>query len=99
MQNTGLDMLLKITREIAESGSAFVMRLTVLKKWFEQDPKCLPTFVIFIARQALADKGKISRDVAVLFCEAGKLLKAAQMYDLEIDRNAAQKLCRRRHAF
>ena len=99
MRTTVPDKLLKITREIEASGSASLTRLTVLKKWFEQNPKRLPSFVVFIARQALADKGKISGEVVALFHEASKLLNATEMYDSKLDRNTAEKLYRRLHDF
>lgn len=99
MRTTVPDKLIKIAREIEESGSASITRLTVLKKWFEQDPKRLSSFVVFIARQALAGKGKISGEAVALFGEAGKLLEATEMYDPKLDRSVAEKLYRRLHKF
>lgn len=99
MRTTVPDKLLKIAREIEESGSASLTRLTVLKKWFEQDPKRLSSFIVFIARQALAGKGKISGEAVALFREAGKLLKATETYDPKLDRSAAEKLYHRLHEF
>ena len=99
MRTTVPDKLIKIAREIEASGSASLTRLTVLKKWFEQDPKRLSSFVIFIAREALAGKDKISGEAVVLFREAGKLLKATETYDPKLDRSAAEKLYRRLHEF
>ncbi len=82
-----------------ESGSASLTRLTVLKKWFEPDPKRLSSFVVFIARQALAGECKTSEESVELFREAGELLKATAMYDPKLDRNAAEKLSRRLNEF
>jgi hypothetical protein len=99
MRTTVPDKLIKIAREIDESGSASLTRLTVLKKWFEQNPKRLSSFVVFIAREALADKGNISGEAVVLFRKADNLLKEAQTYDPKLDRSAAEKLYRRLHEF
>jgi len=99
MSTTVPDKLIKITRDIEETGSASLTRLTVLKKWFEQDPKRLSSFVVFIAIQALAGKGKISDESLALFHEARELLKAMEMYDPKLDRSAAEKLYRRLREF
>ena len=99
MRTTVPDKLIKITRDIEETGSTSLTRLTVLKKWFEQDPKRLSSFVVSIARQALANKGKISDESLALFREARELLKALEMYDPRLDRSAAEKLYHRLREF
>jgi hypothetical protein len=99
MRITVPEKLIKIAREIVESGSASLTRLTVLKKWIEQDPKRLSSFVVFIARQALAGECKTSQESVELFREAGELLKETAMYDPKLDRNAAEKLSRRLNEF
>jgi hypothetical protein len=99
MRITVPDKLTKIAREIVESGFASLTRLTVLKKWFEQDPKRLSSFVVFIARQASAEECRTSEESVELFRETGELLKATAMYDPKLDRNAVEKLSRRLHEF
>ena len=99
MRTTVPDKLIKIAKDIEQSGSAPVTRLTVLKKWFEQDPRRLPSFVVFIARQALAGKGGVSDESVALFREAGELLKATQTHDPRLDLSATEKLYRQLREF
>lgn len=99
MRTPVLDKLIKIAREIEDSGTASLTRLTVLKKWFEQDPKRLTSFAVFVARQGLAEEGKISEEEAALFHDAEKLLNETAVYDPKLDRDAAEKLYRRLRDF
>ena len=93
------EKLIKIADQIEESGSASITRLTVLKKWFEQDPKRLPSFAIFIAKRASSRKGKTTGEAADLFFDASKLLKEADIYDLHLPQEEAINLYERLKAF
>lgn len=93
------EKLIKIADQIEESGSASLTRLTVLKKWFEQDPKRLPSFALFIAKRASSRKGKTTGEAADLFFDASKLLKEADIYDLHLPQEEAINLYERLKAF
>ena len=92
MRSTVPEKLLKIASEIEKTGSASLTRLTVLKKWFEQNPKRLPSFSIFIANRAATNKGKTEGDAAELFRNARSMLKVAEKYNPQIPREAAVDL-------
>lgn len=93
------EKLIKIADQIEESGSASITRLTVLKKWFEQDPKRLPSFAIFIAKRASSRKGKTTGEAADLFFDASRLLKEADIYDPQLSQEEAINLYGRLKAF
>ncbi len=93
------EKLIKIADQIEESGSASLTRLTVLKKWFEQDLKRLPSFAIFIARRASSRKGKTTGEAAELFLDAGKLLRETDIYDPQLPREEAINLYERLKSF
>jgi hypothetical protein len=93
------EKLIKIADQIEESGSASLTRLTVLKKWFEQDPKRLPSFALFIAKRASSRKGKTTGEAADLFFDASQLLKEADIYDLHLPQEEAINLYERLKAF
>ena len=95
MRSTVPEKLLKIAKEIEVSGSASLTRLTVLKKWFEHDPKRLASFAIFIANCAATRKGKAEGEAVELFGNACSLLKGAKEYNPQIPREAADGLYRR----
>ena len=99
MRTTVPDKLTKITTDIDATGSASLTRLTVLKKWFEQNPKRLSSFIIFIARQALAGMDDFSGESGELFREASELLQSTEMYDPKLDRSTAENLFRLLHKF
>ena len=86
------EKLLKIVDLIDKTGNASLTRLTILKKWFEQGPKRLSSFSIFIANRALTSKGNEDEKSAKLFREAGALLRDADVFDPKISRKAADKL-------
>jgi hypothetical protein len=79
--------------------AAPLTRLTVLKKWFEQDPKRLPSFALFIARRAASRKGKTTGEAAELFLEASKLLKETDIYNPRLSQEEATNLYKRLEAF
>ncbi|MBK9028552.1 MAG: hypothetical protein IPN98_12230 [Propionivibrio sp.] len=88
------EKLIKICDDIQESGSTSLTRLTVLKKWFEQDSKRLRSFSIFIASRASTRKGKTTGEAAELFHEARLLLKSADIIDPKISSEAAETMYR-----
>lgn len=88
------EKLKKVGDDIQESGSTSLTRLTVLKKWFEQDSKRLRSFSIFIANRASTRKGKTAGEAAALFHEARLLLKSADSIDPKISPEAAETLYR-----
>ncbi len=90
---------IKISDRIEASGSAPLTRLTVLKKRFEQNPKRLTSFAIFIANRASTRKGKTTGEAADLFIEARTLLKGAELYDPQLSREAIGNLHGRLQTF
>jgi len=88
------EKLLKIGDDIQESGSTSLTRLTVLKKWFEQDANRLRAFSIFVANRASTRKGKAAGEAAELFDQARLLLKSADIFDPKISPAAAETLYR-----
>lgn len=88
------EKLIKIGDDIQDSGSTSLTRLTVLKKWFEQNPKRLRSFSIFIANRASTRKGKTAGEAAELFHEARLLLKSADIFEPRISPEAAETLYR-----
>ncbi len=93
------DKLITLVHKIKESGSAELTRLTVLKKWFEQDEKRLSSFAIFIAKRASMQKQAADGEAAVLLRDARALLKGSGVYDPQVSRKAAEDLYRRLNAF
>lgn len=99
MRTNTPEKLGKIVSQIKESGSAALTRLTVLKKWFEQSDKRLPSFAVFIAKRASTSKEKTEEAATALFREARALLKGVEIYDPQIPRKAAEDLYHRLKAF
>jgi hypothetical protein len=66
-------------------------KLTVLKKWFEH-PGRLPAFAVWIARRAVARKGKTSGAAAELFREARTLLAGLDKVHPEVNPQEAAAL-------
>ena len=93
------EKLLKIADQIEDSGSASLTRLTVLKKWFERDPKRLPSLAIFIASRASSRKGKTTGEAGDLFQEVRALLKVVETYDPQLPRDTVKNLHGRLAAF
>ena len=85
------EKLLKIVEEIDADGNARLTRLTVLKKWFER-PERLSAFAVWVARRAVAQKGKVKGEAAALFKEAQALLAGVDKLHPELERGAAQAL-------
>ena len=85
------EKLLKIVQEIDERGNVNLTKLTVLKKWFER-PERLSAFAIWVARRAVARKGKANGSAGEFFREAKTLLAGPDKVHPEIDRQAAAVL-------
>lgn len=85
------EKLLKIVEEIDGDGNANLTKLTVLKKWFEH-PGRLAAFAIWVARRAVARKGKANGAAGECFREAKTLLAGPDKVHPEIDRQAAHAL-------
>jgi hypothetical protein len=85
------EKLLKIIGEIDEHGNTNLTKLTVLKKWFEH-PGRLPTFAVWVARRAVARKGKTNGAAAEYFIEARTLLTGLDEIHPELDRQAVEAL-------
>lgn len=92
------EKLLKIADEIEENGQANLIRLTVLKKWFDR-PYRLASCAVFVANRASGRKGKTTGEAAELFREARALLSKASILAPDIARNEAEKLHTRLKAF
>lgn len=82
--------LRKIVADIDERGNANLVRLTVLKRWFET-PRRLRSFGIFIARQA-SQRHEATKGTAELFREAHELLADVDIFEPNIPRTAAARL-------
>ena len=93
------ERLLKIGDDIQESGSASLTRLTVLKKWFDKNPKRFRSFAIFIANRASTRKGKITGEAAELFRDARLLLKSVDIVAPNLSKQEAENLHRRLVSF
>jgi len=85
------EKLLKIVEEIDDCGNASLTKLTVLKKWFEY-PGRLAAFAIWVARRAVARKGKTSGAAAKLFREARTLLTRSDKVHPEVNPQEAAAL-------
>lgn len=92
------EKLLKIVEEIDADGNAKLTRLTVLKKWFER-PERMPAFAAWVARRAVAQKGKAEGEAAALFRGAKALLTGVDKLHPELDRGATETLYQKLRAF
>ena len=93
------DKLQKIVAEIDERGQANLMRLTVLKKWFEY-PGRLKAFAIWIATQTSSwqDNSEYG-DTGTLFEETQALLAGVDIINPVLDGDAARGLYSRLREF
>ncbi len=97
MPTSTADKLTAIVTQIAAQGNADVLRLTVLKKWFER-PGRLPAFALWVASRAV-EQGRYSEEsVSVLFGEARALLEHRGPRG-RLDRDAAERLYQRVRSF
>lgn len=87
------EKILKIIDDIDTRGNVPLIRLTVLKKWFER-PGRLPVFGLWVARQAAGRKGKTPDGPDALLDEARALLGSAATRESlfqQIDRKAPDR--------
>jgi hypothetical protein len=91
------DKLAAVIGQIDETGNADLLRLTVLKKWFER-PGRLTAFAIWTAFHAASRGGKATGPARDLIQEAQELLSARGERS-ELDAVAAERLHRRLRAF
>jgi hypothetical protein len=97
MPTSTADKLTAIVTQVAAQGNADVLRLTVLKKWFER-PGRLPAFALWVASRAV-EQGRYSEEsVSVLFGEARALLEHRGPRG-RLDRDAAERLYQRVRSF
>lgn len=93
------EKLMEIVEEIDANGQANLTRLTVLKKWFKQQPERLVPFALWVAARAASRKGKTKGEAATLFREGSALLKGLDQLRPELDLAAAERLYDRLRAF
>ncbi len=92
------DKLTAIINEIDRTGHANIMRLTVLKKWFEH-PRRLRAFGLWVAERA-ANRGEgVTGEAATLFEQARALLTERPLSEPMPGWTAAEVLHRRLVAF
>ena len=91
------DKLAAVIGQIDETGNADLLRLTVLKKWFER-PGRLAAFAIWTAFHAASRGGQATGPARDLFQEAHELLLGRGERS-ELDAVAAERLHRRLRAF
>ena len=92
------DKIKAIIAEIDRIGHADVLRLTVLKKWFES-PRRLRSFGLWMAERA-ANRGEdTTGEVAELFAEARTLLTERPLSEPDPPFLATERLHRRLRAF
>lgn len=79
---TVAEKLLKLAAEIADSGSANLTRLTVMKKWFDgpQGQARIRAFGAWIARRAILNRRKANPKAAALFREARAMLRGRDRF-------------------
>lgn len=100
MNTTVSEKLLKIADDIKAEGQAGLTRLTVLKKWFEQQPGRLAAFGVWLAKTALATAEEPGTDLeAALFELARRRLAGADPLRPAFNRDAALGLFQRLQAF
>ena len=92
------DKLAAVIAQIAAHGNAEVLRLTVLKRWFER-PGRLPAFALWVASRAV-ERGRDSGEdlVSDLFREAQALLEHRGPGG-GLDRDPAERLHRRLRSY
>ena len=91
------DKLAAVIGQIDETGNADLLRLTVLKKWFER-PGRLTAFAFWTAFHAASRGGKATGPARDLFRDAQELL-LGRGEGSELDPVAAEDLHRRLRAF
>ena len=97
MPRSTTDKLIAIVAQITAQGNVEVLRLTVLKKWFER-PGRLPAFALWVASRAAGQGRDSEESVSVLFGEARALLEHRGPRG-RLDRDAAERLYQRVRSF
>jgi hypothetical protein len=88
------EKLRAIAREIREQGAADLMRLAVLKNWFE-DPRRLRAFAVWVARRSTSGEAKFRGQVGMLFQEARRLFGSLNSAARRLDTIRAGRLLER----
>jgi hypothetical protein len=97
MPTSTADKLTAVVTQIAAQGNVEVLRLTVLKKWFER-PGRLPAFALWVASRAAGQGRDAEESVSVLCGEARALLEHRGPRG-RLDRDAAERLYQRVRSF
>jgi len=97
MPKSVADKLSAVIAQVAECGNADVLRLTVLKKWFER-PGRLTAFALWAASRAAERGGELGESTSDLFREAQALLRHPGAGG-GIDPTAAERLYHRLRSF
>ena len=97
MPTSTSDKLTAVIAQIAAQGNAEVLRLTVLKKWFER-PGRLPAFALWVASRAVEQGRDANESASDLFVEAQALLRD-QGPGGALDQSAAERLHRRLRSY
>ena len=96
------ERILKVIADLEAQGDVPLTRLTVLKKWFEQQPARMPAFGLWVARRASGRKGKTKGEAGALLDEARALLGPGSTRESvfqRIDPEAARNLHERTRGF
>lgn len=97
MPKSVADKLYSVINQIDECGNADVLRLTVLKKWFER-PGRLPAFALWVSSRVLEQGCSPGESAADLFAEAQALLRHRGSGG-GLDRDAAERLHHRLRSY
>jgi hypothetical protein len=95
---TASHKLLKIIADIRGCNHVNVVRLTVLKKWFEI-PHRIPSFGIFVASRASRQTDETTTEATDLFREVREVLADVDVFEPNIPRANATKLYTRLQTF
>ncbi len=90
MPRSVTDKLSAVISEIDARGNADLLRLTVLKKWFER-PGRLASFALWIAGRAASRGGEGTQPATDLIGDARALLRDGEFW-ATLDRSAAERL-------
>jgi len=92
------EKLLEIIEEMDACGNVDPTKLIVLKKWFQRSGR-LSAFAIWVAKRAVARKGKTIGKGAELFRDAKTLLTGLDKIQPEVDRQTVEVLHNRLQDF
>lgn len=97
MPKSVADKLSAVIAQIDECGNADLLRLTVLKKWFER-PGRLAAFALWVASRAVVHGSGLGEPASALFREVHELLWHREIGG-GLDRRAAERLYHRLRSF